>query len=278
MRRMRHGSRDAARDGDLQPVDDPRTSVPAARSATAETGPATATGGTTTTGDTAATGTRGTVAEAEPADRRAAREAEARAPATGPLTGDPSVLGLPSFIAGSVVLGLVLIGAVPALAVGASLPIILAAASAGLFLATIWAAFTGQNAVAAIFGVFAGFWFSYALLLLGLMHGWFGILPGDVARTEEAFLITWIVVIGLLMLGTLRLPMAFTAVLVLVEVALILLLIATYQSSSGLTKAAGYVALVFAAVGAWVYLGAATKASGGKHVPLGRAVWRSAAR
>jgi uncharacterized protein len=194
--------------------------------------------------------------------------------ATGPLAGDPSVLGLPSFIAGSVALGLVLIGAVPALAVGASLPVILAAASAGLFLATIWAAATGQNAVAAIFGVFAGFWLSYALLLLGLMHGWFGIGPTALARTEEAFLITWIVVIGLLMLGTLRLPIAFTAVLALVVVALILELIGTYQASSGVVKAGGYVALVFAAVGAWVYLGAATKACGGRHVPLGRALWR----
>ncbi len=261
MRRLRHGSGESARDSDLQPVDDPRTSVPAARSATAGTGPATA-------------GERGGVTEAEPAGRQAAPEAEARAAATGPLTGDPSVLGLPSFIAGSVALGLVLIGAVPALAVGASLPIILAAASAGLFLATIWAAATGQNAVAAIFGVFAGFWLSYALLLLGLMHGWFGILPGDVARTTEAFLITWIVVIGLLLLGTLKLPLAFTAVLVLVEAALVVLLIATYQTNSNMTKAAGAIAMTFAAVGAWVYLGAATKASGGRHVPLGRPVWR----
>jgi uncharacterized protein len=263
MRRIRHGSAQGARDSELQPVDETRAQVPAARSASADTGPATATGSQTTTE------AGGAVRE-----REAVARAEERAPAVGPLHGDPSVLGLPSFIAGSVALGLVLIGAVPALAVGASLPIILAAASAGLFLATIWAAATGQNAVAAIFGVFAGFWFSYALLLLGLMHRWFGILPGDVARTTEAFLITWIVVIGLLMLGTLRLPLAFTAVLFLVEAALVVLLFATYQSSSNLTKAGGALAMTFAAVGAWVYLGAATKASGGKHVPLGRPVWR----
>jgi succinate-acetate transporter protein len=163
---------------------------------------------------------------------------------------------------------------VPALAVGASLPIILSAAAAGLFLATIWAAAVGQSAVATIFGVFAAFWLSYALLLLGLLHGWFGIGPLAVARTEEAFLITWIVVIGLLTLGTLRLPMAFTAILVLVEVALILVLIATYQSSSGILKAGGYVALAFAAVGAFAYLGAATRACGGRALPLGRPLWR----
>ncbi|HYA50225.1 MAG TPA: hypothetical protein VEG33_03555, partial [Streptosporangiaceae bacterium] len=54
------------------------------------------------------------------------------APPAGPLTGDPAVVGLPSFIAGSVALGLVLVGVVPATAVGASLPIILAATSIGL--------------------------------------------------------------------------------------------------------------------------------------------------
>jgi hypothetical protein len=209
----------------------------------------------------------GAVAEAAP-------RAEVRAAPSGFVAGDPAVLGLPAFIAGSVALGLVLIGAVPALAVGASLPIILASASAGLFLATIWAAGTGQNSVAAVFGVFAAFWFSYALLLLGLMHGWFGIGPTAVARTEEAFIITWIVVIGLLLLGTLRLPLAFTVIIGLVEAALIVLLIATYQSSTNLTKAAGYIALVFAGVGAIAYLGSTHRACGGKALPLGRPLWR----
>jgi uncharacterized protein len=267
MRRIRHGSGESARDSTVEPVDQP--TVPAARSSTAETRPATAAGGPAT----AETG--GAAAEAEPAARhRAAEEPVVGAAPTAILAGDPSVLGLPSFIAGSVALGLVLIGAVPALAVGASLPIILAAASAGLFLATIWAAAIGQNAVAAIFGVFASFWLSYALLLLGLMHGWFGIGLTAVARTEEAFLITWIVVIGLLLLGTLRLPVVYSLILALVEVALILVLIGTYQASSGVLKGGGYVALVFAGIGAFAYLGAATKASGGRHVPLGRPIWR----
>ena len=56
----------------------------------------------------------------------------APAPAPSPsLGGDPTMLGLPTFIVGSVALGLVLVGMVPATAVGASLPIILAATAAG---------------------------------------------------------------------------------------------------------------------------------------------------
>lgn len=49
----------------------------------------------------------------------------------GPLAGNPTVIGLPSFIVGSIALGLVLVGTVPATAVGASLPIILAATAIG---------------------------------------------------------------------------------------------------------------------------------------------------
>ena len=65
------------------------------------------------------------------------------APAAGPLASDPSMVAFPSFIVGAVTLGMVLIGVVPATAVGASMPIIIAAA-AGLFLATIWAARIGE--------------------------------------------------------------------------------------------------------------------------------------
>src|SRR5208283_754542 len=72
--------------------------------------------------------------------------------AAGPLIGDPMALGLPAFIAGSVALGLVLVGVVPATATGASLPIIMSATAVGLWLATIWAAMLGQSAVASVFG------------------------------------------------------------------------------------------------------------------------------
>ena len=40
--------------------------------------------------------------------------------------------------------------------------------------ATLRAAALGQSAVAAIFGIFSGFWLGYAALLVGLAHGWWG--------------------------------------------------------------------------------------------------------
>jgi hypothetical protein len=190
----------------------------------------------------------------------------------GPLGGDPAILGLPSFIAGSVALGLALVGVTPATAVGAPLAIILAATAVGLTIAAVWAAAIGASAVAGIFGIFAGFWLSYAVLVVGLIHGWFGITVLAVVDTEKLFLITWLVIIVMLTLATLRLPLAFTAVFALIDVALLLLLINTFHASSGLTKTAGYVVLAFAALGVYLFFGSAGVATGGKALPLGRPV------
>jgi succinate-acetate transporter protein len=43
----------------------------------------------------------------------------------------------------------------------------------------------GQGITAAIFGVFAGFWWSYALLVLGLTHGWYGIPAAQSPRAKS---------------------------------------------------------------------------------------------
>jgi uncharacterized protein len=194
--------------------------------------------------------------------------------ASGPLAGDPMALGLPCFIAGSVSLGLALVGVVPAAAVGAALPIILASTAIGLFLATIWAASLGQSAVASVFGIFAGFWLSYAVLVLGLTHSWFGILPASAQAAQELFLVAWLVVIVMLTLATLRLPSVYTVLLFLVDLALLLVFLSTNEGSAGLGKTAGYVVLVFAAVGVYLFASTASVATGGRPFPLGRAVLR----
>jgi hypothetical protein len=192
--------------------------------------------------------------------------------AVGPLAGDPATLGLPSFVVGSIALGLTLVGVVPATAIGAPLAIILAATAAGLFIAAIWAAAIGQSAVASIFGIFAGFWLSYAVLVIGLLHSWFGITAAAVVATEKLFLLSWLIIIVMLTLATLRLPLAFTAVFALIDVALLLLFINTIHASTGLSKTAGYVVLAFAAIGIYLFFGSGSVATGGKPLPLGRPI------
>src|SRR5712691_1704078 len=202
-------------------------------------------------------------------------EAEATPEVTGPLAGDPLALGLPSFIVGSVALGMVLVGFVSPIGTGASLPIILAATALGLIISTFWAMAVGQSAVALVLGVFAGFWLSYAFLVLGLTHGWFGIGLADVKASQELFLTAWIVIMSMLTLATLRLALAFTAVLALVDIALILVLIGVIQNSTNLLKAGGATAFLFAAVGIYIFFGSASRATGGKAMPLGRPVLKS---
>jgi uncharacterized protein len=206
-----------------------------------------------------------------------AAEAAVAAPVVGPMAGDPAMLGLGSFIVGSVALGLALVGVVPAGVLGAPLAIILAATALGLLLSAIWAAAVGQSAVAAIFGIFGTFWLSYAVLVLGLDHNWFAITLTAVLATVKLFLIAWLVAIVMLTLATLRLPLSFSVLFVLVDLALLLLLLG-YESasaagvpSSGLIKTAGYVVLVFAALGVYLFFDAAAAGTGGTaRLPLGK--------
>src|SRR5258708_19837975 len=93
-------------------------------------------------------------------------EAEATPEVSGPLAGDPLALGLPSFIVGSVALGMVLVGFVSPLGAGASLPIILAATAAGLFISTLRAMGLGQSAVPPVPGLFPRLSLSYPPPLL----------------------------------------------------------------------------------------------------------------
>ena len=87
--------------------------------------------------------------------------------------------------------------------------------------------------------------------------------------TLELFLITWLVVVVMLTLATLRLPVSFTAVFVLVALTVLLVLLGTEQASTGLTKTAGYVLLASAAVGVYLFFNSLSLATGGKALPLG---------
>ena len=195
---------------------------------------------------------------------------EPAAPVLSPsMSGDPAILGLPIFVAGSIALALALVGYVPAAAAGSAIPIILAATGIGLTVSAIWAAALGQTLVAGIFGLFAGFWLSYAVLVLGLTHGWFAIPAEDITRSVALFQITWAIVMAALTLATLRLPVAFTAVIALVVLSLVLLIFGTLNANETLTKSAGYVAFAFAGLGIYLFLSAASVATGGKGYPLG---------
>ena len=190
-------------------------------------------------------------------------------PIPAPPHGEPGMLALPAVVVGGVAFAMVLIGVVPATAVGAALPIIIAS-SLALFMATIWAARIGENAPACFFGVLASFFMSYAVLVLGLIHNWFGIAPTAVADTQKMFVISWIVIVGLLMLAALRLPVAYLVLFTVAEVALVLDLVGIINTSANMTKAAGWVLMGFVALAVYLFAGTAFKVAGGKELPLGK--------
>jgi succinate-acetate transporter protein len=163
-----------------------------------------------------------------------------------------------------------LVGYVPAGAVGAPVAIILVATGLGQLNAAVWAAGLGQNAVAAIFGIFTGFWSSYAVLVLGLTHNWFGIAENAATRTQALFLISWLVTVVILTLATLRLPSAFTLLFVLIDAALAVVLLATLNGSTSLQIIGGYTVFAFVAVGVYLFFHVASLATGGRGLPLGR--------
>jgi hypothetical protein len=199
----------------------------------------------------------------------------AAAVAAAPVAvGDPGMIGVPAFMIGSLALGLVLVGFVPATATGASVPIIMTAAGIGQLIAAVWAARLAQNASAAIFVIFTGFWLSYAALVLGLTHNWFGITADDALGTQKLFLTCWLIMVVVLTVVSLRLPLAFTVLFVLVDIALLLVLLGTANGSASLTKAGGYGVLSFVIVGVYLFLNGMSVATGGREYPLGRPVLR----
>lgn len=184
-------------------------------------------------------------------------------------TGNPLVLGLSGFVMGAIALGLTWIGLVSPAAPGAPLPILLAGSALITVFATVWAMRLGQNAVAGIFGTFTAFWASYSLLVFGLVKGWLGVVPSDIAHTEAIFVISWLTLVSALTFATLRLPSSFTAVFVLVDVTLILQLIAILDTSATASKVSGFTTLAFAAIGTYLFVDTMQQAAGGKPLPIG---------
>lgn len=182
--------------------------------------------------------------------------------------GNPGLLGLPLTLAGAVGLGFTNTGLVSASA--APVPILLSATAVGLLLTTIWSAALGQNVNATVYGVFFGFYGSFAALSLGLTHDWFGIPAADQSQTTVLWLGSWLLVIGLLTVLSLRLPWTYPALFAVVDVALVLLIIGAVAGSPAATHAGGWAIFVFVGFVIYFYVAALWEETGGRALPLGR--------
>ena len=168
--------------------------------------------------------------------------------------GDPQLVAAPVFTIGSIALAFQLVEYVSSAALGTPLAIVLACTGLFLALSTIWAAAAGQSFVACFAGTFGGFWLSYGLLVLALIHNWFAIPAADVQRTVAIFAIAFASFFLFLTLAALRLPAIYPAIFGLVVAALCLVATAYLMTpiSTDILKAAGYVVFVFAGLGMWL--------------------------
>lgn len=191
----------------------------------------------------------------------------------GSAAANPALVGVPTFVIGSVALGLYLVGFTGSTnaAIG-MVPILFACTALGQWIAAVWAIRERQGPVAAIFGVFGGFWFSFSILVTGLGHSWFGDATQTAAQNgaQETFLLTWLVGVIILTIAGLRLPSVFTAIFVLVDIALLLVLLGTALGSTGLLAVGGIVVWLFALLGAYVFIAVLGEATGGKPLSLGK--------
>jgi succinate-acetate transporter protein len=189
-----------------------------------------------------------------------------------PAEGNPGLIGLPLIIPGALGLGAVNTGLVSTSA--AAVPILASATAIGLLITTIWSAALRQNVNATIYGTFFGFYGSYAVLALGLTHDWFGIAASDARQTTNLWLSSWLLVIGLLTVLTLRLPWLYPAVLAIVDIALVLLIIGNQTGSVLANRAAGWLVFAFVAVVVYFYFAALWEELGGRALSLGRPIIR----
>ena len=186
-----------------------------------------------------------------------------------PAHGNPAMLALPAFLVASVALGFNLLGWYPAAAGGALVPLALVTALF-LLIACVWSTSLGDSYSAGVQGVFSAFWLGYAVWTLGAVHSWFGVPPADLGQATQLFLIAFLIVALLLVIGSLRGPLVFTIFIFFIMVAVVLILLNTvYAPSTTLSDLAGLAVLIFCVFGGYMYLSMALAGKEGPALPMG---------
>jgi uncharacterized protein len=186
-----------------------------------------------------------------------------------PPAGNPLIAGLPGFVLGSIALTLQLLGFVPPSAAAVVLPIAFGASAISTFTATMWAARIGDNVNAVVFVTFTGFWISYTFLTLAVIHGWLGIPADQIPQAQGLYLVSWLGIIAILTIGTLRLPRLLTLIFVLVDITLICNIAGVLGGATWANTGAGIAAAGFTLCGAYLLIGTIWECGGGKPFAVG---------
>ncbi len=197
-------------------------------------------------------------------------------PAVAAPVGNPALLGLATFLPGAICLGLWLVGYLGASLLSGIVPAVLF--SSGLFLAisAVWATRVGNSLVAAIFGTFSAFWLSLGVLVLFETIGWVttstpnaALSTADGGNILATFLIAWLIVFIALTLATLRLPIAFTAGFLFVDITVALVLVYDVTGTQLYATLAGIAVFIFCAIFAYIWFDGMGQELGAKPMSLG---------
>lgn len=204
------------------------------------------------------------------------------APAAPPAA-NPALMGLICFLPSGITLGLWFVGYLDTTALpGGMIPIVTFSAGLFLLVSSISALRVGDSVTAAIFGVFSAFWTSFGVLLMALNNGWIidagtgeALSTAQVGEIQSAYLLSFTLVFILLTLATLRLPLAFTAGFVFVDITFVLAYLGVTAGNAGLFPIAGITTFVFCAIFAYILFDAFGQTLGGRAMAMGNPLVKS---
>jgi uncharacterized protein len=185
--------------------------------------------------------------------------------------GEPLALGLMAFALGTLVVGMALVGVFPASALGGVVPVVAGFCGIALFTSSWWSLLLGESLLAATFGTVSGFFFSLAMLLLGLYHNWYAVPAAGVPAVEEIFYITWCCFFVALIVPFLRFPLIYPITVFLVISLLALAATSVFTGSTTIQMAAGACTLSTSFCLFWEWLNVTMTSVGiSKVPPLGK--------
>ena len=193
--------------------------------------------------------------------------AQAAPAAAAAPVGNPALLGLATFLPGALSLGLWLVGYLPAGDLGGIAPAVLFSSGLFLLVAPVWCSRVGNSLVGAIFGIFSAFWLSLGVLVAAITNGWLGLTA--TSTPLPTFLISWLIVFVALTLATLRLPLAFTAGFLFVDIVVALVLVYAITGTQLYATLGGVGVFVFCAIFAYIWFDGVGQELGAKPMGMG---------
>jgi uncharacterized protein len=180
---------------------------------------------------------------------------------------EPLALGAAVFAIGALTLGMVFVGVFPAGVVGVAIPIVTFTSGLALLITTVWGIILGQTLLAGIFGTVSGLFLTFAAMIIGIVHNWYGIPAADAPKAEAVYFIAFCCYFIFLIVPALRLPRIFPIIVGLVIIGLAMAAASELTGDTGLARVAGGDFLLITLGLFWIWLNVNMAAMGMKHLP-----------